>query len=447
MNSKSRIKFSFCIEYFSATCSLNTHILKALSFLLLVAIACTSCTSISRGITEGVLNSRNQDRDDLRECNIRGSRFEGLQATIDNPGQNPTLKVLMVHGIGEHLQGYSTRLQENLATELQLNVVSARFKEITIMSEHFPDEDLGKLRVHRFTNDDESKVMLFYELTWSPISESEKEILAFDDSGEHSFRRASINHTMKGFMNSHVSDPLIYLGEAQDKILMSVVNSLCWMMSRDWENLEEHTAELCNATVSDYSEVLDDEFAFISHSMGSRIVTDSLQALVQWISDEQQINPNNPDLEFFIDYMKNKRIPVYMLANQLPLLQLGRPIPEVTNQHDAYCLANGEHYDQRFVKELTVIAFSDPNDIVSYDVPPKFVDEFMDDRLCVNLINVTINVAHVVDLFGLGTYADPSDAHREYDNDDRVVGIIAHGLKQHQMAEIVRERCDYQETR
>ena len=424
----------------------KAHFLNYAILILVIAYLCSSCASISRGVTEGVLNSRNQDREDVRECNIRGSRFKGLQASLDHPENNPTLKVLMVHGIGEHLQGYSTRMQENLAAELNLNVVSSRFKEITLTSDQFPDEDLGKLRIHRFTNDNESKVMIFYELTWSPISEREKEILAFDDSGEHSFRRASINNTMKGFMNSHVSDPLIYLGKAQDKILISVLNSLCWMMSRDWDDLEEHTAERCNATGSEYADVLDDEFAFISHSMGSRIVTDSLQALVQWISDEQQVNPN-PDLEFFIDYMQNKRIPVYMLANQLPLLQLGRPIPEVTNQHDAYCKVSGTHYDKRFVKELTVVAFSDPNDIVSYDVPPKFVDEFMDDRLCVNLINVTINIAHVVDLFGLGTFANVSDAHREYDNDERVVGIIVHGLKNQDMAEIVRERCDFQEAR
>lgn len=414
--------------------------------LAIITFVCTSCTSISRGITEGVLNSRDQDKEDLRECNIRGSRFEGLQATIDNPDRNPTLKVLMVHGIGEHFPGYSTRMSENLAAELDFDVVSARFKEITIVSDLFPDEDLGKLRIHRYTNDEETKEMLFYELTWSPISEREKDILAFDDSGEHTFRRASINNTMKGFMNSHVSDPLIYLGKAQNKIQISVLNSLCWMMGRDWDDLEEHTAENCVAERSDYTKVLDDEFAFISHSMGSRIVTDSLQALIQYIADNSETNSDS-DLNYFLEYMQNKRIPIYMLANQLPLLQLGRPVPEVTNQHDAYCIAGNENFDKRFVKELTVVAFSDPNDIVSYDVPPTFVDNFMDDRLCVNLINVTINIAHVVDLFGLGTYASPSDAHREYDNDERVVGLIAHGLKENEMAEVVKERCVYQETR
>ena len=424
----------------------NLHVLHKILFLLLITFICTSCTSISRGVTEGVLRSQNKDREDVRECNIRGSKFEGLQTSLDRQAKNTSLKVLMVHGIGEHLQGYSTRMSENLASALTLNVANARFKEITITTKEYPNEDLGKLRIQRYVNEDESKEMLFYELTWSPISEQEKDIIAFDDSGEHSFRRASVNNTMKGFMNSHISDPLIYLGAAQTKIHVSVLSSLCWMISRDWDDLDEHTQEHCSAERADFENVLDDEYAFISHSMGSRIVTDSLQALVEYIEQEMQADPDE-DLEYFVDYMQNKQIPVYMLANQLPLLQLGRAIPDVTNQHDDYCLADGKNFENRFFKELTVVAFSDPNDIVSYDVPPKFVDEFMDSRLCVNMINVTINIANVVELFGLGSFANPGIAHREYDNDERVVGIISHGLNDHTTADIVKERCNYLETR
>ena len=439
-----KISIDSCIDQIQFLVKL--HNFHKILVLLLITFICSSCTSISRGVTEGVLRSQNKDREDVRECNIRGSKFEGLQTSLDRQSNNTSLKVLMVHGIGEHLQGYSTRMSENLASVLNLNVANARFKEITITTKEYPNEDLGKLRIQRYVNEDESKEMLFYELTWSPISEQEKDIIAFDDSGEHSFRRASVNNTMKGFMNSHISDPLIYLGAAQTKIHASVLTSLCWMISRDWTDLDEHTQEQCFAERADFENVLDDEYAFISHSMGSRIVTDSLQALVEYIEQEMQADPDE-DLQYFVDYMQNKQIPVYMLANQLPLLQLGRAIPDVTNQHDDYCLADGKNFGNRFFKELTIVAFSDPNDIVSYDVPPRFVDEFMDSRLCVNMINVTINIANVVELFGLGTFANPGIAHREYDNDERVVGIISRGLNDQTTADIVKERCNYLETR
>ena len=59
----------------------------------------------------------------------------------------------------------------------------------------------------------------------------------------------------------------------------------------------------------------------------------------------------------------------------------------------------------------------------------------------------TINIANVVELFGLGSFANPGIAHREYDNDERVVGIISHGLNDHATADIVKERCNYLETK
>ncbi len=258
--------------------------------ILLISILCSACASISRGITEGVLSSKNQDLVDERECNIRGTKFDGLDSSFNTQGKSPTLKVLMVHGIGEHLPGYSTRMAENLATALNLNVGSARFKEIDIVAGRFPNENLGKLRIDRYINQEESQEMLFYELTWSPIAKKEKDILAYDNSGEHSFRRANINNIMKPYMNSHVSDPLIYLGASQEKIQVSVITSICWMMSRDWKEIDEHTQGRCVAEHTKYNKVLDDEFAFITHSMGSRIVTDSFQALIQYLDNELQTN-------------------------------------------------------------------------------------------------------------------------------------------------------------
>ena len=427
-----------------------------ITLIILITFICTGCASISRGVTEGVLGSRSGDKEDVRGCSIRGSKFQGLQSylhpqksitTSDGAiDRHPTLKVLMVHGIGEHLQGYSTRIAENLSQALSLNVVEARFKDISITHPAFPDQDLGKLRIHRFTNKQETKEMLFYELTWSSISSDEREIIAYDDSGEHSFRRATINNTMKGFMNSHVSYPLIYLGKSQAKIQLAVVSSFCWMLSRDWQTLDQHTQESCDTNQSDNFTELDDEFAFITHSMGSRIVTDSLQELTRHLEQRIKSNPNDQLVNVF-EYLQKKQIPVFMLANQLPLLQLGREIPDVTNQYVDYCTNEGINHNKRFFRELTIVAFNDPNDILSYDVPPKFVDDFMDSRLCINFINVTINIAEVVELFRLGTFANPAVAHRDYDDDERVIGIITQGIEEQNIAPIVEERCTWLETR
>lgn len=60
------------------------------------------------------------------------------------------------------------------------------------------------------------------------------------------------------------------------------------------------------------------------------------------------------------------------MSNQLPLLEMGAVAPEVVNQHNEYCEPGGEHYDERLVAKTSIIAFSDPNDLLSYAIPQQF---------------------------------------------------------------------------
>jgi hypothetical protein len=56
-------------------------------------------------------------------------------------------------------------------------------------------------------------------------------------------------------------------------------------------------------------------------------------------------------------------------------------------------------------------------------------------------MNVNINVAKVYDAFGLGKLANPMDAHVGYDNDDRVIALIANGIGHPHTADIVKKNC------
>ena len=140
-------------------------------------------------------------------------------------------------------------------------------------------------------------------------------------------------------------------------------------------------------------------------------------------------------------------IRVYMLANQLPLLEMGQERAEVRNQTDSYCRPSGAHYDNRFLRSLSIYAFSDPNDILSYPIPPKFVEEYIDSRLCPRPTNISINIAKPISLLGLGEFANPIRAHDGYDQDERVISLIAHGIGHDNSAEIVKERCTWLETK
>jgi hypothetical protein len=135
-----------------------------------------------------------------------------------------------------------------------------------------------------------------------------------------------------------------------------------------------------------------------------------------------------------------------MLANQLPLLQSGLEPASIRDAVPAYCSPDGAHYPDRLFKETQLIAFSDPNDLLSYPIPDAFVREHVDSRLCPKQVNVTINIAPVTNVLGFGEFANPLSAHVDYDNDERVIGLITRGIGEPETAPVVQERCTWQEV-
>jgi hypothetical protein len=404
-------------------------------FLLLIATTQLSgCASLGKGIAEAFLEK--QKSVDTRLCEIWGKPFKGLAPFLDN--KQGKMKVLMVHGVGDHLPGYSSQFIEKLAQELDLPVMSAHYKNITLTSRLDPSKNLGNLRINRLLSKDQSKELLFYELTWSVITAKQKEVLAYDNSGEYAFRRAEVNNLMKKFSNDTGPDPIIYLGESREDILVSFGQSFCWMTKSNWNDLPDDVTQACSFNDDTAAANMQiDQYAFISHSLGSRITIDGMQRIASLL-DKRDAD--------FTAALKNKEIPIYMMSNQLPMLQLGRKLPEVSNQKAAYCQANGEKYNQRMLTKTPIIAFSDPNDLLSYAIPHGFVEKYLDSRLCIDVTNININVATIFDAFGLGKLANPLEAHVGYDTDDRVIALIAKGIGNKNTAKVVNDRCRWVET-
>jgi len=399
----------------------------------------TGCASLSKGVAEAFLENK---KEDTKVCEIIGKRFSGVESTFQ--AESGVSKVLKIHGVGRHVPGYSTEFLEKLAVELDMPVRNSQFKEIKLTNSRFPDKNLGVLRVKRFLNETETKELLFYELTWSNITEEQKAELNYDTSGEYSYRRAEVNNMLKKFSNDTSPDPMIFLGHRHDEIIASFTTAFCWMISANWDELPDQSNQYCKFTSDKALENLSiDNYSFVSHSLGSRIVIDGMQKIAKVIAKKTEGEIASTRGNIFIDKFKNLNITVYMLSNQLPLLQMGQKPAEVTGRTEEFCTVNGSHYNERIIEGMEVIAFSDPNDILSYAIADGFVENNLDSRLCIDITNVTINVVDIIDLFGLGKMANPMKAHTAYDGDDRVVALIAKGIGTSNTAPIVNEKCSW----
>ena len=327
-------------------------------------------------------------------------------------------------------------------------MLAKHFKEISLTEVSDQTKRLGTLRVNRLLNKTKTKELLFYELTWSAITSKDKEVLAYDNSGEYSFRRAEINNLLKKFSNSTGPNPMFYLGNKRHDILAAFTQSLCWMMMGNWDDIPQQTDRPCDPSqTSLLPQIPIDDYLLISHSLGSRITIDGLQLIAtrahehQNDTDEQVALKNN-----LVAAFQEKRIPIFMLSNQLPLLQLGRDAPEITGQTAAYCNPDGNYYSERIFKEIDIIAFSDPNDILSYSIPPGYAQRNLDSRLCIETTIININIAKTIDFFGMGKIANPLEAHAGYDHDERVIALISQGIGNPNTAEIINKRCEWIET-
>ena len=383
----------------------------------------SGCAGVARGVTEAVIEESR--RTVAGYCAVEGKAFVGIGG-YRQPAK--PLKLLMVHGVGDYRSGYSDALARRLADELGFDQKSRLTKVLDLSiprsalahDEALPGPvhvPLGQLRVSRFSQQQGPEVMLVYELLWNPLSLAEKQLLLFDASSALNSQRASLNRDLKQLLNAHIADPLIYLGPTGNAIRSSVTQSLCTLADSRWDELPPSGRLECDPGGLAFPRFGADPTVIISHSMGSRIVLDAVGDLASHVQGTHSAA-----------LLRQRVLPVFMLSNQLQLLQLGRPSPPVVDERASYCGPLAPRAEERHLKRLEIVAVTDPNDLLSYPVPQAFVDDFIDSRLCAELTNVAFTVTNPVDLFGIGQLAMPMDAHKGYLDHAELTKLLAHGL-------------------
>jgi hypothetical protein len=203
------------------------------------------------------------------------------------------------------------------------------------------------------------------------------------------------------------------------------------------DEIEDNQSNVCSvSSLSRLSNLEKYNIVFITHSLGSRIIMDALGEIVETLNDDQAV-AGHPAL---VSKLQEKEMTVFMLSNQMPLLQIGLPAPKVVGQIDSYCRTNGKNYAHRSFNKLNIVAFTDPNDLLSYAITQDFVDHYLDSRMCPVVTNIHINVADRITAFGIEV-VNPIAAHGNYDSDERVIELISRGNINFEQNKLLFERC------
>lgn len=242
----------------------------------------------------------------------------------------------------------------------------------------------------------------FDALIWSPLTSELKRQLCYDQRGKsplcagtppYPYTRARLNARFKdGLIDDCLPDALIYQGAARDTMQLRMREAVLQVLS------EARPAA---------------PLVVIAHSMGSKILFDTLLRMTQE-------SAGSAAAVLARQAVQRMRLLV-MAANQIPLLSLAEQQPA-----DAAAAAAADSLQQLLRQRrtlaatapLTVVAFTDPNDLLSYTLPPERYA-----GLGVTVYNIVVSNAPTY----LGLLERPDRAHLDYLSNPDVGRLIACG--------------------
>ena len=331
-----------------------------------------------------------------------GASFPGLihfVAEADKKSGKQEADVLLVHGMCTHTRKWATDTVAILAAQLSAN-----------MSEAATRSGSGGITIVPATIRTAKGDLLVKSLIWSPLTTPIKQQLCYDQTdkspictGAPAFpgKRATLNARGKDILlDDCLPDALIYQGDARDEIRRRMREAILSAT----EGADARTPLIV-----------------IAESLGSKILFDTLVSMLE-DKDQRTVQTARRDLE--------RMAYLIMAANQIPLLQTAQQLPgpgeRLTVQAappDSLQLLLQKREDLSrdrrgpAIDALTLIAFTDPNDLLSYTLPPE--------RYPGAIVH---NVLVSNDRTYFGLFENPAKAHLDYLSNPDVGSLISCGL-------------------
>lgn len=342
---------------------------------------------------------------------------EGIQAQLapDEP-----LHVLYVHGMCSHDAAWVDDRSTQLAALLGVEP-----------SEPAPTEDVSGARLYRRSFATTRGDLLVTFVLWSPLTADHKRALTFDASppgGQFPFARASVNGQLKtGLLNDCLVDAVIYGGPNGDPIRKAMRHALCETFGGAFDADQLRCALPLESAPR--------RVVLITESLGSKLLFDAVLA-----SYDAARADSPAQAEAFLQWLGRTQY-LYMIANQVPLLDRADHAPDrapaiagaaareaAPSSSLAEFLAVRREAQTRQLRApegaaplqgpLVVVAFTDPNDLLSYRLVPEAVG-----GRDVRLINVIVSNAPTI----VGWVERPDTAHIGYGDNRSVLRYLVEG--------------------
>jgi hypothetical protein len=273
-------------------------------------------------------------------------------------------------------------------------------------------------------------------LIWSDLTAADKAKLNYDNlptdtpKGVFTWKRAKINEELKAsLLNDCLSDAVIYAGYRGADIQASMQNAICAALDGTPTN------GACDfpATYRHGSR----RIVIVTESLGSRMVFDAISAL------KIEAQRNGADALSAFDEAVSPITQIYMLANQLPILALAKPTltqaasttdpsasktPAMATALSVLSDSRKRHEKKResdpqlqaTEPKLSLVAFTDPNDLLSYRL-------LTNDPTVVVTNTRVVNVITSNDTTYFGEVENPLTAHEGYDLNKDVLRLLFGG--------------------
>jgi hypothetical protein len=411
-------------------------------------------------------------------------QVEGLLARFGRmDGPDAVMRILIVNGMATDAHGYSFEIQTEIADRLGENqcrddrlitLDPPAFIAGSAEGDRF-DLPPATLRLTEWSSDDEAySRLIFYEVLWTPYADAftDQFLAPFETDlryganpewtycggepkrppakarrveGRDRPPRALLNALMKDdVMVAGLTDAVLSVGPLGAAARDAIRQSICIMASDALEvpprpedaprcQLTEETVIKFGGAEGVAAHLDQHAFAFLTYSLGSFMLLDSLDEFRLWPGD---LGPDELTCQLMPPLLNDT--PVYMFSNQVSLLLTAHP--HFGCDPDGSCDLFGEFGGRRILltdprdrekgrdvehacrqtTRLQIIAFNDPNDIMGYRVPDYLTDSPMIERV------VNIRVRNPA--FWLpGLFANPVAAHSNHGDNRAIVDFILRG--------------------